>query len=195
MDSSIVVLGEGDLDWVAALMAKAFVDYPFYEYIEPDAVARSEAIVRHYSNDLGETLALGGSMGDADRRAATVWLRSADLQAGGFIADEWYLDIWGAAAGRFAEVFAGMATMAPFDRGDFWYLDLLGTEPEIQGHGVGARLLRAGLDRCDAQGIPAYLETAKHTTVGFYQRHGFELIGDVSFSSDLTIHGMWRPAV
>ena len=33
------------------------------------------------------------------------------------------------------------------------------------------------LERCDADGIPAYLESTKERNVGFYEQHGFAVIG------------------
>jgi len=56
-----------------------------------------------------------------------------------------------------------------------WYLFLLGTDPSVQGRGIGGRLLAPVLARCDAEGLPAYLETQKESNLAFYGRHGFEL--------------------
>jgi ribosomal protein S18 acetylase RimI-like enzyme len=38
-----------------------------------------------------------------------------------------------------------------------WYLFHLGTDPDRQRRGVGTALLRSMLERCDADGTPAYL--------------------------------------
>lgn len=56
-----------------------------------------------------------------------------------------------------------------------WYLQILGTDPPKQGTGVGSAVMRPILDRCDAEGIPAYLETETAANVAFYSRHGFEV--------------------
>jgi ribosomal protein S18 acetylase RimI-like enzyme len=54
-----------------------------------------------------------------------------------------------------------------------WYLPWLAVRPERQGDGLGAALLREGLERVDADGLPAYLETPNPRTIPFYERHGF----------------------
>lgn len=63
-------------------------------------------------------------------------------------------------------------------RDPHWYLLLLGTDPLLQGRGIGGRLLAPVLTRCDRDGVPAYLETQKESNLAFYERHGF-VVGDV----------------
>lgn len=55
-----------------------------------------------------------------------------------------------------------------------WYLASLGTEPKSQGKGLGSALLQPVLERCDTEGLPAYLESSKEQNLAFYARHGFE---------------------
>lgn len=54
-----------------------------------------------------------------------------------------------------------------------WYLPWLAVRPERQGAGLGGALLREGLERVDADGLPAYLETPNPRTIPLYERHGF----------------------
>src|SRR5690606_31478065 len=42
-----------------------------------------------------------------------------------------------------------------------YYLLGLGVEPDLQGRGIGTALMRPILERCDAEGVPAYLESSK----------------------------------
>ncbi len=58
---------------------------------------------------------------------------------------------------------------------EHFYLSVLGTDPGRRGAGIGSALLQPVLERCDAEGVPAYLETATEGNVGFYARHGFEV--------------------
>ena len=45
--------------------------------------------------------------------------------------------------------------------------------PGRQGAGSARRCWRPGLDLCDREGLPAYLETATERNLAFYARHGF----------------------
>jgi ribosomal protein S18 acetylase RimI-like enzyme len=60
-----------------------------------------------------------------------------------------------------------------------WYLALLATDPSAQGRGLGSALLTPVLERCDADGIVAYLETQKESNVAWYRRAGFEVCDEI----------------
>lgn len=61
-----------------------------------------------------------------------------------------------------------------------FYLSALGVEPERQGQGIGSALMKPVLDRCDAEIIPAYLETAGTRNVQLYERHGFKVVEELT---------------
>ena len=48
----------------------------------------------------------------------------------------------------------------------------------LQGLGIGSRLLERYCAQVDAAGEAAYLETDKPINVRFYERFGFEVIGE-----------------
>jgi hypothetical protein len=48
------------------------------------------------------------------------------------------------------------------------------------------------LARCDAEGLPAYLESSKHANIAFYGRHGFEVTDEVTLPDGPTVWCMWR---
>ena len=74
-----------------------------------------------------------------------------------------------------------------------WYLAVLGTQPESQGKGVGSALLQPVLQRCDREGLPAYLESSKEQNIPFYRRHGFEVTGTIDLpGGGPKVWPMWR---
>ncbi|MBM0234011.1 GNAT family N-acetyltransferase [Micromonospora sp. STR1_7] len=62
----------------------------------------------------------------------------------------------------------------------FWYLGVLGTHPDSAGRGWGRAVMRAGLDRAAADGLPAILETSNPGNVELYRRAGWEVAGSLS---------------
>ena len=59
---------------------------------------------------------------------------------------------------------------------DVWYLDMIGVDPAHQGRGIGAALIRFGLERAAAHGADAFLETAVPGNVPYYERFGFGVV-------------------
>ncbi|MFJ6168758.1 GNAT family N-acetyltransferase [Micromonospora orduensis] len=62
----------------------------------------------------------------------------------------------------------------------FWYLGVLGTHPDSAGQGWGRAVMRAGLDRAAAEGLPAVLETSNPNNVELYRRAGWEVLGTMA---------------
>ncbi|AIJ13415.1 GNAT family N-acetyltransferase [Streptomyces lividans] len=57
------------------------------------------------------------------------------------------------------------------------YLWMIGVVPERQGEGLGTALIGTVLDRCDREGLPAYLEASSARGKALYERLGFEFTG------------------
>jgi GNAT superfamily N-acetyltransferase len=57
------------------------------------------------------------------------------------------------------------------------YLWMIGVAPERQGEGLGTALIGSVLERCDRDGVPAYLEASSARSRGLYERLGFALTG------------------
>ncbi|KAK6006764.1 hypothetical protein QM012_005772 [Aureobasidium pullulans] len=61
------------------------------------------------------------------------------------------------------------------ESGPFLELDYLATAPQYQRRGIGAMLLKAGLEVADAHGLKSYV-TSSVAGVKLYQKHGFEIV-------------------
>jgi ribosomal protein S18 acetylase RimI-like enzyme len=73
------------------------------------------------------------------------------------------------------------------------YLSLLATHPDHRGRGIGQQLLAEHLDRLDADGVPAFLESTNPANDHRYERAGFRRIGGfTSVLDDAPISTMWR---
>jgi GNAT superfamily N-acetyltransferase len=73
------------------------------------------------------------------------------------------------------------------------YLWMIGVAPGRQGEGLGTALIGSVLDRCDREGLPAYLEASSARSRKLYERLGFELSGPVLDLPDgPAMWPMWR---
>lgn len=74
-----------------------------------------------------------------------------------------------------------------------YYLEVLGTRKDRQGEGLGSALIQPMLERCDGEGVPAYLENSNPRNTPFYARHGFADRGLIDLPEGAPpFQAMWR---
>lgn len=60
-----------------------------------------------------------------------------------------------------------------------YYIRTLGVATRFQGRGLGTKLLGCTFDRCDQEGVPAYLEASTERSAALYERLGFVHLGQL----------------
>lgn len=75
-----------------------------------------------------------------------------------------------------------------------WYLPAMGADPTCQRKGYGSAVMAESLRRCDEGHVAAYLESTNPANIPFYQRFGFDVIGDIQSGSSPSISRMFRAA-
>lgn len=187
-----------ELPQVAADLADAFAeDVMFDWFLRPDA-RRDEARLRFFRFVVAN-MAFG--VGRIDRPAtgpgAAIWLPFEALKPTPLLTELRAIPtlLFATGLGRMARLGAvreAMDKRHPMDR-PHAYLMFLGVARRAQGRGVGSRLLQLGVERCDAAGMPAYLETQTERNIGLYRRYGFEIIWEERPRPDAPVlWGMWR---
>jgi len=78
-------------------------------------------------------------------------------------------------------------------RGPHYYFPYIGVTPDAQGRGLGSRLMRPALDRCDREGLPAYLEASSERNAALYERLGFRCVEVLRFVGSPPLKLMVRP--
>lgn len=94
-------------------------------------------------------------------------------------------------AGDGAAMFERMAAHHPKE--PHWYLPLIGIDPRAQGQKLGAALMRPALERCDRDGVPAYLESSNARNIPFYERLGFQVVARLQVGGSPELVPMLRP--
>ena len=79
-------------------------------------------------------------------------------------------------AGRTMRWLAAWTKRDPAKR--HWHLGPLAVDAHLQGMGVGSRMMQVFCAQMDAACEDAYLETDKPENVRFYERFGFEVVGE-----------------
>lgn len=172
----------GDLDSAAAVLARAFADYPFTRHTVDarDHGRRVAGLQRLYLAEIGLRCGrvwVAGPPGEVSAVAVWTCPDSAGLaEAFAEIADQ-VVDLHGDRGFAAAAADAAMGPLRPSE--PVWSLATVAVDPDSQGEGLGAAVLGPGLRAARAAGSPAYLETSAERNVGFYRRLGFTVLGSV----------------
>lgn len=166
-----------DLVNLCETLRRSFWDDPIMGFLLPDGVPnrerRLEGLMRMEAKP---TIGEGTVFTTEDGTAAAIWKAPERWKLGGA---ELVKQMPTAISVLRAGIFRGLSTLSAIEKkhptAPHWYLAVLGTAPEAQGKGRGSALLQPVLDRCDTEGLPAYLESSKERNVPFYERHGFKV--------------------
>ncbi|MFG2127690.1 GNAT family N-acetyltransferase [Streptomyces sp. NPDC048751] len=195
MGVAIRAAGEGDRELVVRLLDESFQDDPVSTWVFPGAEQRRTFHPRLMGAFTDIVFAEGRVDLTEDGAACALWL---DVPAGG--EDEHAEDDGPAqvreavepANERVETVGRLTAAIHPSDRAHA-YLWMIGVAPERQGEGLGTALIAHVLDRCDREGLPAYLEASNARSRVLYERLGFEFTGRaLDLPDGPTMWPMWR---
>lgn len=193
-----------DIPALAGVLGRAFFDDPVFRWLQPDPVRRAAtlpgffaAFARHHflagggvevaqsASDVGGATLIGGAtLWDPPGRAVKPSLREIAVVPAAIRAFRGRLS----AAVDLVEKMKAVHPEEPH-----WYLATIGSDPQVRGGGFGAALMRSRLDRCDAEYAPAYLESSNPDNIGYYERFGFVVTGEiVTGDGGPSLFPMWR---
>lgn len=184
-----------DTDALAYAIARAFETDPFWRFMFPtgDFLRRAAKLTAFEFTHV-------------HLRHDEVWTTTGDVQGAAMWAppDKWRqttldtirglpatLRIFGRQSLAISRAFN--AVQAAHPPGPHYYLAILGTDPAYQGKGTGSALLHPVLERCDTEGLGAFLESSKEENIAFYNRHGFEVTRRLDLPGGAPpLWAMWR---
>ena len=194
---------EDEFSTAASIIAEAFFRDPLSVHAFPVDEERRRKLPQHfemlirYAHEFGAVFGIGQPL-----RACAIWLSPGNTE----ITE----DRMGQTGLDRAPELLGEEEMARFDAvfqtlevchrqsmpENHWYLQVIGTSPEAQGKGYGARLIGHVLERADASGYPCYLETVAPANIPFYDRLGFQQVHhSIDSSSGLPVWAFRRDSV
>jgi len=176
-------------------LARAFHADPVWAWAFPDRERRLEQHRAVWGLVAEAALSYGSAWLTGDCAAVALWippgkpeLRPEDEER----LEGILVELLGDGAARVLETFERFEAAHP--EGDpHYYLSLLGTNPDCRGQGLGMGLLAATLERIDAEGAPAFLESSNPANTPRYERLGFSVCGEFDLPGDgPNVAQMWR---
>jgi GNAT superfamily N-acetyltransferase len=181
-----------DAPLVSRSLARAFDDDPMMRWFFPDDASREASLSRYFSTIFTRQYAHNGVCECTDA-AAAFWV-PPEAQAKAVPDAETIQElqnILGDRAGLFKDAVEEAAKHTPQE--PHWFLAVVGADPAAQGQGQGAALLRSGLAKADAAGLPAYLESSKASNLPFYEHFGFTVREEMRLPGEgPVLWAMWR---
>jgi GNAT superfamily N-acetyltransferase len=183
---------------VTAALARAFADDPAMCYIFPDAARRARKLpaffdlIQRSETDVALTN-IACVNGTEDCAAAAIWRAPNDWQTptSAMLRLAWpLLNTFGTALPRTLRMQSLLESH--HSRVPHWYLAFLGCDPAFQGKGYGGAAVRARLATCDAEGLPAALETATESNLPIYTALGFVIADSFDVPGGPRFWSMWR---
>jgi len=166
-----------DRSRLTAVMARAFDDDPFANWFVAQDKRRARRILDFMDVAYRMTSAHGEAYTTDDVQGGALWAPPGKWKMG--LLQQFMLlpaMVRIATLSRVPAVMSGLtAVEKKHPHTPHYYLMALGVEPDLQGRGLGTALMAPVLQRCDAERIPAYLESSKEKNVPLYERNGFKV--------------------
>ncbi|MFE4638360.1 GNAT family N-acetyltransferase [Streptomyces sp. NPDC056773] len=188
--------GPSDRDAVTRLLDQAFRSDPVSSWVFPDPEHRAAVHGKFLGVFVDVALAEGRIDYTVDGSAAALWLRipAADPEAG-HVEDEIPAKMRAVADpdNERCELVGRLTGAVHPVAEEHEYLLMIAVAPGRQGEGLGTELIRPVLERCDRDGVPAYLEASSERSKGLYERLGWEFTGEaVRLPDGPLMWPMWR---
>lgn len=187
-----------DADLIARIAAAGFFDDPVLSWVLRDDERRLAQLVVMFRGLADDTIVDRGIVHLADDACAALW-RDPTFVHGRMAADRVEDAAPGGGEGgpfsaaemeRMTVMGDAMRAAHPHDA--HWYLNVVSTVPEHQGQGLGGAVLQPILQRCDAEGAPAYLESTNPRNHTLYHRLGFVDMDEIHLPDGPSMMQMWR---
>jgi ribosomal protein S18 acetylase RimI-like enzyme len=192
---SVRPVRDGDVAPLAAVLARAFQDDPVTRWVYASDRRRTHWSSRFFRWQLERLLPQDASWTTESREGAALWALPGRWREDGHETARLLRATLLGVMPRLPRVLKGLSQIeARHPRGRHLYLAVLGVDPARQGEGVGSRLIRPGLELCDREGLPAYLETGKERNLAFYGRHGFGVVDELHLPKGPPVWCLWRDA-
>lgn len=179
---------QSDRDAVARLLDEAFRTDPVSSWVFPDPEHRAAVHGKFLGVFVDVALAEGRIDYAVDGSAAALWLRIPAGEPEGEDGIPAKMRAVADPENERCELVGRLTGAVHPTAEEHEYLLMIAVAP-----GRGSELMRPVLERCDREGVPAYLEASSERSKGLYERLGWEFTGEaVQLPEGPLMWPMWR---
>lgn len=183
-----------ELDQLSVALADAFEDDPVFAWLLPRGDDRRARLVRFFKLELrhivfpaGRVFTTDGSPGASLELPPDAWKMPIRQQVAH---GPTFMRVFGARLGHATALITLMERRHL--REPHYYIPYVGVAPPNQGRGLGTAFMRPTLERCDREGLPAYLEATSERNAALYLRLGFQHLDEIRLGSSPPLWRMRR---
>ncbi len=190
-----------DIDACARVLAEAFQDDPGTVNFEPDGDRRRAVLPPFFRTFVAASLAEDADLvvaGDPIEGIASWFGPGRHGPSPDAMGANGFGDVLGLAGPATADRLLAMVGEIEKQHdalisGPHLRLEFFGVLPTRQGSGLGSALIEHGHRRADEARLRCYLETFTEPNVRFYERRGYEVVGEFTIADGSRGYGMIRP--
>jgi len=184
-----------DRDWLIRTLVRAFEDDPVVNWVLRKDGKRGDAFPRFFRTCIALCFQKGEVFHTHGYAGSALWFPHGGWKIGYLqqviVSPDIIRAVGPGGVFRLLKAMDILEKSHPEER--HYYLQFIGVDPEHQGKGLGAALLKPVLDRCDQEGCGAYLENSNRRNHDFYSRHGFRVTGEIRLGKGSPpLWTMWR---
>lgn len=180
-DIEVRAASESERSRVVATITAGFITDPVARWVWPDPesyLANAPRFVAAYG---GKAFDHGSAWVDENLLGGALWLPPGEApdqeQLGGVVTSS-------VEESKQADLFSALEELGSYHPDEpHWFLPLIAVDPVWQNRGIGSELMRYAVSKCNETGTRAYLESSNPRNIPLYERHGFEVIGEVRSGS------------
>jgi GNAT superfamily N-acetyltransferase len=192
----------GEQPAVIGALARAFYDDPLFGFFVPNLAKQSKAMVAFMSSGVKDACPYDDvwvAHADGKVACAAVWLppgtypRTFRRELMSYVRT---LPVFVQTGKRIGRAFALLNAVDKAHHEihePHYYLAILGSDPMFQRTGAGTATLAPVLERCDTEGLHAYLETQKEENIAYYARHRFDVVQKIELPGSPPVWTLLRP--
>jgi GNAT superfamily N-acetyltransferase len=183
-----------DVGRLKTALAEAFMEDPMFGWLMPEDGRRHARLRRYFGIELRRLALARGRVWTTNNLAGA----ALSLPPGAWRSPLRVTLLEGSAFGLHLHRAARLGAAIEWRhmrqvRERHYYVRDVGVRPDMQGQGLGSALLSPTLDRCDREGLPAYLEASSERNAALYERLGFRLTDELRVGSSPPLRLMLRP--